>query len=285
MSNGGVTEYSNEEVQVCRMAREFKGEVIATGATLLSALATSLAKALYDDDLVLIGDSWGSFDCDPGPLVPHSEWLRRTSARGSVDWSLCFDYISADMLRIFVGPPQIDRSGNANISVVGDWYKPTIQLIGSRGLPDDVWRCSTIHYHIPRHTPLSVVETVDFVSSFGYGERRDQYPQAKGRPGLLVTDLGVFTWPDEGGDMQVESLHPGVTPGRVQAQTGFELKIPSDVSITEPPTTDELRVLRDRLDPFEFRHGGPSATVGDRVGQLIAASLIPRPHVSCGGQA
>jgi glutaconate CoA-transferase subunit B len=258
------------------MARAFHGETIATGATLLSSLAAALAKALYDDDLVLVGESWGSFDCDPGPQMANGEWLTRVSARGSVDWSMCFDYISADMLTIFTGPVQIDRHGNANISVVGDWNNPTVQLIGSRGLPDDLWRCSVIHYHIPRHTPRSVMAAVDFISSFGYGPRRESYPNAKGRPGLLVTDLGVFKWPDESEEMVVESLHPGVTADRARGATGFELDIPEGVAVTEPPTGDELRVLRELVDPFDYRNGSALSKLGDQVGRLVGRSLIPR---------
>lgn len=274
-TEASVGDYSNEEIQICRMAREFSGEVIAAGATLLSQLAGSLAKALYDDDIVLIGESWGAFDCEPGPFIPYGEWFKRASARGSVDWSLCFDYICADMLHIFVGPPQVDRYGNANISVVGDWHKPKIQMIGSRGLPDDLWRCSKIHFHVPRHSTRSVVGEVDFVSSFGYGARRDEYPEAKGRPGLLVTDLGVFTWP-EGGEMVVESIHNGVTPEQIKSSTGFELQVPDDVPVTAPPTVDELRVLRELIDPFDFRHDGPNARLGTQAGALFAAGAAPR---------
>jgi glutaconate CoA-transferase subunit B len=265
-----------EEIQIARMSREFRGEVIAAGATILSDLAARLASLLYDHDLVLLGGgSWASFDCDPGPALYHDEYLTRSSARGQVDWSLAFDYVRADKLRIFVGPAQIDRHGNSNLSVIGSWDRPSVQLIGSRGLPDDLWNLSVIHYHVPSHTPTTLVEQVDFISSFGHGPTRERFRSSLGRPGVLVTDLGVFSWPEPGGRMQLESIHPGVEPERVRSATGFELDVPYPTPRTSLPTTAELHAIREVLDPLDLRSGRFNPD-DERLADLLAGR-VPLP--------
>jgi len=233
--------FTLEDVQIARMSREYRGEVVAIGSTPLADLASKVAKLVHNDDLVVLGgNSWACFDAEVKP-VAEGEWGGRATARGQYDWSLCFDLIARDKFRIFIGPVQIDRSGSSNISVVGDWNAPTVQLIGSRGLPDDLWRVGELNYHVPNQTPRSLVEKVDFVSSLGNGPVREQTGCRTGRPGVLVTNLATFTWPD-GGDIAVESIHPGVT-AEVQAATGFALRL-EDLPVTEPPTAEELRAIR-----------------------------------------
>jgi glutaconate CoA-transferase subunit B len=263
-----------EEIQIARMAREFRGEVNATGATLLAELAVHVAKVLYDDDLVIYGgQSQAAWDSDVAPYLPHDEYLTRHTAKGQQDWTVTFDVVRADKLRIFTGPVQIDRFGNANISVIGDWEHPKVQLIGSRGLPDDLWRVSVLHFHVPSHTPRSIVEKVDFVCSFGYGDTRDALGCNTGWPGVLVTNLGVFTWPRELGEMRIESVHPGVSPEEVRAYTGFPIHIPPSVERTAPPSKEELDVIRNVVDPWGFRYGGDESW---RISEAIARNLARR---------
>ena len=234
--------YTLEDVQIARMSREFRGEILAIGSTPLADIASKVAKLVHNDDLVILGgNSWACFDVDALPLAAGESGGRPT-ARGQFDWSLCFDLIAADKFRILVGPVQIDRSGASNISVVGDWAQPKVQLIGSRGLPDDLWRMGELHFHLPNQTRRNLVEKVDFVSSFGNGPIRDETGCTTGRPGVLVTNLATFTWPD-GGEIAVESIHPGVTAAEVQAATGFELSL-AEVPDTEPPTPEEMGAIR-----------------------------------------
>jgi glutaconate CoA-transferase subunit B len=234
-------------MQIARMSREYRGEIVAVGATPMADLAASVAKLVHDDDIVILGGgSWACFDSVAEPLSGGEAAGRRT-ARGQYDWSLVFDLIRADKFRIFVGPVQIDRTGAANISVVGDWQQPKVQLIGSRGLPDDLWSVSELHFHLPNQTKRTLVGAVDFISSFGNGPVRQESGCMTGRPGILVTDLAAFHWPG-GGDIAVQSIHPGVSPDQVRVATGFDIDIPSDVPPTEPPTPDELRAIRHLTD-------------------------------------
>lgn len=237
------TAYTSEELQIARMSREYRGEIVAIGATPMADLAARVAKLVHDDDLVVLGGgSWACFDSAVDRLA-EGELGGRKTARGQFDWSLVFDLIRADKFRIFAGPVQIDRSGAANISVIGSWDKPKVQLIGSRGLPDDLWSVSELHFHVPSHTKRSLVETVDFVSSFGNGPVRQSTGCSTGRPGVLVTNLATFRWPD-GGDIAIESIHPGVSADDVRAATGFDLDIPPGTPTTEPPRPEELEAIR-----------------------------------------
>lgn len=235
--------YTSEEMQIARMSRQYRGEIVAIGATAMAELATRVAKLVHDDDLVVLGGgSWACFDSAAHP-VSEGETGGRKTARGQYDWSLVFDLIRADKFRIFAGPVQIDRSGAANISVVGNWDQPKVQLIGSRGLPDDLWSVSEIHFHLPTQTKRNLVEAVDFVSSFGNGPIRRSTGCTTGRPGVLVTNLATFHWP-EGEDIAIESIYPGVTAEEVRAATGFDLDIPADTPSTEPPSREELDAIR-----------------------------------------
>jgi glutaconate CoA-transferase subunit B len=226
---------------------------------------------VHDDDLVVNGGgSWAAWDAAVSPSVGHDEYIGRQSARGQYDWSLVFDVITADKFRIFIGPVQIDGSGAANISVVGDWSRPKVQLIGARGLPDDVWRIAQINFHIPDQTRRNLVEKVDFVCSFGNGAVRDELGCTTGRPGVLVTNLAVFTWPN-GGGIAVESVHPGVSIEEVRDNTGFDLEIGRDVPETDRPTAAELHAIRYLVDPLELRE--TRGAIGREFGNALARSM------------
>lgn len=268
-------DYTSAELQIARMSREYKGEIMAIGSTPEADLACKVAKLVHDDDLVVNGGgSWAAWDADVSPGMAHDEYIGRHTARGQYDWSLVFDIITADKFRIFVGPVQIDRSGAANISVVGDWHRPKVQLIGSRGLPDDVWRIARINFHVPNHTRRSLVDKVDFVSSFGNGAVRQELGCTTGFPGVLVTNLAVFTWPDEG-DIKIESIHAGVSADDIRNNTGFDLDVPDDVPETDRPTAEELHAIRVLVDPLGLRDAAGS---GREFGTALARGMTRAPR-------
>jgi glutaconate CoA-transferase, subunit B len=151
----------------------------------------------------------------------------------------------------FMGGAQIDMYGNINTSVVGpDYWKPKVRLPGTGGANDIASLCREV-FILTAHEKRRFVPRVDFVTSpawlDGDGARR--------RAGLLfggvsrvVTTLGVFGFDPESKRMRVEALHPGTTLEQVRAETGFELLTAPTIGVTEPPTDDELTMLR-ALDP------------------------------------
>lgn len=260
------TDWTLEELLIARMAREFKGGRLGVGATILSDLAARLAKALYVPDLFLTTASRAAADPDVHAKALADEWTLDGTARMSLDWEQMFRMIAQQKLQIWIGTVQIDRRGASNISVIGSWEKPRAQLIGARGIPDDLWGCERLNYHVRTHSTKSFVEKVDFVCGFG-GVGHGHGTAQPALPGIVVSDLGVFDFEGPDGTMQVRSLHPGVTFATVRDRTGFELPDPGpDVAITAPPSAEELRVIREVIDPAGLRRldgaeGGTALTL------------------------
>ena len=155
---------------------------------------------------------------------------------------------------VMMGASQIDRFGNQNISCVGDWNQPKVQLLGSRGAPGNTINHTT-SYWVGAHSTRIFVPNVDFVSGVGYdraaelGEKAARFHEIR----RVITNLGVFDFESADRTMRVRSLHPGVALEDVQAATGFDLAAPSEVATTREPTDEELTILRERLDPRGLR--------------------------------
>lgn len=275
----GARTWTTEELVISRIAREFRGELVAVGATLLSYLGARVAKILYESDLALVGGSLVGFDCPVTPAVLNDEFVCAHTSPSAIDWLEQFDLIAADKFRIFLGPAQIDRHGNSNISVLGDWSKPTVQLVGSRGIPDDVVRISELYFHVAEHSPRTFVERVDFVCGLGYGPERRSLGLTTGVPRRVVSDLGVFRFDAERDHMVIDTLHPGITLDVCQERTGFAWpNSASSVEVTSEPTADELDCIREVVDPYGVRSLGANGRFAELFGRLIAAEdeLIER---------
>jgi len=248
------TEYTLEELLIARMAREFRGDAMGVGATILGDLSARLAKALHVPDLFLTTVSRAAADCDVHAKSLSDEWVLSSTARMGLDWEQMFQLIAQGRLQIWVGAVQIDRHGNSNISVIGSWDKPRIQLVGARGVPDDLWGCARLCYHIRKHTPKSFVDKVDFICSFGDGSDYENQTNRPARPGVVVSDLGVFDLDPTTKSMKIVSLHPGVSLEEVQSRTGFVWqKTAGDIPVTAAPTATELQCIREIIDPLGLR--------------------------------
>ncbi len=166
---------------------------------------------------------------------------------------LGFVAAAADLLpkfnpKEFFRPAQVDSLGSFNNIAFGrDYHRPRMRLPGSGGIPDVTTYSEQIYLYVPRHSRVTFVEKVDFVSGLGHVPGRK-----RGRgPNYLITDLGQFDWAN--GQMRLTSTHPGVTVEDVQKKTGFPLEIAPDLCETPPPTDAELRLLRDQIDPLGVR--------------------------------
>lgn len=179
------------------------------------------------------------------PNVSGATWCARTIdlmgllQRGEVDAG-------------FIGGAEIDRHGNLNTTAIGaDRTRPDVQLPGSGGGADIASLAKRLLVIMP-HDRRRLRERVDFVTSPGYGEggdwrRRTGLP--RGGPAVLITTLGVFRFPD--GDAELATYHPGTTLEQVRASTGWPLRVAAGVRETEPPTAEELRIIRE-YDPAGF---------------------------------
>ena len=165
-----------------------------------------------------------------------------------------FDIVWSGRRHVMMGATQIDRHGNQNIACIGPWAKPKAQLLGVRGAPGNTVNHPT-SYWVPQHSPRVFVEAVDCVSGIGYDRAAAAGPTASAHHEIrrVVSNLGVFDFETDDGAMRLRSVHPGVTVDDVTAATGFPLVIPSDVAESRLPTDEDLRLLREVLDPGSLR--------------------------------
>jgi glutaconate CoA-transferase subunit B len=244
--------YTESELLAVMSARLLSdGQVVFAGVG-IPLLAATLAQRLHAPDLTILfeGGTIGAF-IEPGKLPPSTNEQRCTRRAnmvlGSTDVLLLLQrgYIDVG----FMGGAQIDRYGNLNSSFIGDPEHPVTRLPGTGG-GNDIASLTQMIVAM-KHEKRRFVERVDFVTSPGFlsgdGSRRDAGLIAGGMY-RVVTDLGTFGFAEHSKRMELLALHPGVTTDQVQANTGFELLIAVDLPFTNPPTENELAVLR-HLDP------------------------------------
>jgi acyl CoA:acetate/3-ketoacid CoA transferase beta subunit len=207
---------------------------------LVPSLGARLARETFEPDL-LLSDGEATFVAGPWALGAPPP----ATTEAWIPYRSVFDLVWNGARHVMMGASQIDRFGNQNISCIGSFEKPKSQLLGVRGAPGNTVNHAT-SYWVPKHSTRVFVEKVDMVS--GVGTDRDV-------PGILrrvVTDLAVLDLQGPGGVMRLVSVHPGVTVEDVQAATGFELHV-EDVVESRLPTDEELRLIREVLDPKGLR--------------------------------
>lgn len=246
-----MTEYTDTELMISRAAQELQdGDTTLVGVGIPN-LACNLAKRTHAPDLEMIYES-GTIDSNPSKLpLSIGDPVLATGARSIVPMIQGFGYyLQSGRIDVgFLGGAQIDRYGNLNSTVIGDYDDPNVRLPGSGGaceIASNTDRTIIITPHSSRRFPAEV----DFVTSPGYVGGRDNREQLglRGGPEAVITDKAVMRFDDDG-EMYVESLHPGVTRDAVQDATGWELQFGSDLAETEPPTEQEIDLIRNDLDP------------------------------------
>ena len=236
-------------VAACSDAWRGSGEVLAHAVGLVPTISARLAKLTHSPDLVLT-DGECFLMAEPPPLG------RSAAAGGTIEsWApfrLIFDILATGKRHSMMGASQVDRFGNQNISSIGDWRKPKRQLIGVRGAPGNTVNHRT-DYWIAKHSSRVFVESVDVVSGVGNDRARaHSTPSLRFHDlGVVITDLAVLDY-DEDGRLKVRSLHPGVTAEQVQEATGFDIDV-SSAGTTRVPDAEELRLIREVLDPRSLR--------------------------------
>ena len=244
--------YSSAELMIINAARLLQdGDAVFVGVGQPN-LACNLAKRTHAPNLVMIYEA-GVIGAEPARL-PLSIG-DPTLVSGALSVVSMYDIFSLYLQRGnvdvgFLGGAQIDRYGNINATVIGEYTRPKVRLPGSGGSQEiAAWanRCYVLTPHQKRRFP----EKCDFRTSAGYLNGRSERDAARLRgqgPVAVVTDIG-FLEPDPTGELVLTALHPGKTAEEARANTGWELKVAASLRSTEPPTEEELRILREELDP------------------------------------
>lgn len=243
--------YSPAEMMVVAAARELRdGEVVLVGIGLPN-LAVNLAKRTHAPRVKMVYEA-GTVGSEPHRLpLSIGDPCLATGAQAVVSMIEGFAfYLQGGLIDAgFLGGAQVDRYGNLNSTVIGNYENPKVRLPGSGGACDIASLAKRILILTP-HEKRRLPERVDFITSPGFisgNHERERLGIPGHGPDAVITDLGVMKF-DENGEMFLHSIHPGVEIEEVKEKTGWDLKIANDLEITPEPTEEELRALRE-LDP------------------------------------
>ncbi len=246
-----TTDVTIAEICVAACADTYRdsGEVLAHAVGTVPTIGARLAKLTTAPDIVLT-DGEAFLMSEPPPLG------KSANAGGVIEgWApfrRIFDILATGRRQSMMGASQIDPFGNQNISLIGDWSRPKRQLIGVRGVPGNTAN-HRVDYWVSRHSARIFVESVDMVSGVGNDRAREEGSSLRFHHlGAIVTNLAVFGF-DEAGRVMVASIHPGVDPQAVVDATGFAIDV-SNAPSTRLPDAEELRLIREVLDPRSFRN-------------------------------
>jgi acyl CoA:acetate/3-ketoacid CoA transferase beta subunit len=248
----GETGVTRAEYCAVACAEVFRGdgEVMASAFGTAPALGARLALLTFSPDLVLT-DGDAALVAGAPPLRAK---LSSLVLESHMPYRKVFDVVWSGRRNLIMMASQIDRTGNQNISAIGDWSRPKAQLVGVRGAPGNTVNHST-SYWVPNHSRRSFVERVDVVSGVGYERAAAAGPSASRFHEIrhVVSNLGVFDFDTPDKVMRLRSVHPGVTVAEIEEATGFELVVPDAVPETRMPTPEELDLIRTVLDPRGLR--------------------------------
>ena len=243
-----MSEYTPTEMMIIASARQLAGEHVCFVGIGPPNIACNLAKRTVAPELELVYEA-GVFGSNPNrlPLSIGDPSL----VTGSVSITSMFELFSFYLQRglvdvAFLGASQIDRYGNINTTVIGDYNRPKVRLPGSGGACEISINARKVFVIMPQ-SKRSFVDQVDFITSPGHlaGNRPTDWIGAG--PAAVVTGLGVYGF-DSSGVMYVAGLHPGVSIEQIRENTSWDIAVPDDVDESPGPTEEELRLIRE-LDP------------------------------------
>ncbi|WP_027000640.1 CoA-transferase subunit beta [Eisenibacter elegans] len=256
-------EYSKDEIMTITAAKMLQnGQVCFVGIGLPSA-ACNLARLTHAPEIVLIYES-GTVDTRPDvlPLSIGDDELAETS-RMVVSVPEIFNYwLQAGKIDIgFLGGAQIDKYGNINSTVIGEYHKPKVRLPGAGGAPEIAANARQTLV-VMRQSPRSFVDKVDFITSAGYldgGDARQALGIRGEGPVAIITDLGILKPDPVSKEFVLTHTHPGVTVAEVRAQTGWDLKVAPHLATTESPDAHYLHTLRTLNEKTRLAHSQTAA--------------------------
>ncbi|MCV6987533.1 CoA-transferase [Mycobacterium shinjukuense] len=222
------------------------GEILVSPMTTMAAIGARLARLTFSPDILLTDGE--------ARLLADAPALGNTGAvEGWMPFGRVFETLAWGRRHVVMGANQVDRYGNQNISAFGPLQQPTRQMFGVRGSPGNTINHAT-SYWVGNHSTRVFVNAVDIVSGIGYDKVDPNNPAFRFvNIHRVVTNLGVFDFGGPDHTMRAVSLHPGVSPGEVREATSFEVHGLGQADETRPPTDDELRLIREIIDPKSLR--------------------------------
>lgn len=243
--------YTPNELMVSQAARQLRdGEVVLVGIGLPN-IACNLAQRLYAPNLVLVYES-GAVGAKPErlPISIGDPSLVTNSLSVCSMFDMFSYYLQGGLIDVgFLQGAQIDRFGNLNTTVIGDYAHPSVRLPGSGGACEIAILAKRVVVIAPQ-TKRSFPGKVDFITSPGFvdgAQTRTKLGMPGQGPAMVITDLGCYEFRE--GEMMLTYLHPGSTVEQVREHTGWDIQVDRNLKTTDPPSVDELRQIREHLDP------------------------------------
>ena len=248
-------DYSTAELVCVAVAREVEdGDVLILGSfTPLAFVSYILAKVTHAPNIMYM--AYSSVDARPFQLT-FGSYEAAATAGGVARWNMteCINslYLGIGVDVEPISSIQADQYGNINISVVGDYEKPLLRGPGGAGAPEVVKMHRKMLGYFPNHNKRTLVPKVDFITGTRWKISNQERIKAGLRPGPIrcITNLCILQKEEEDRPFKIVSVHPGVTVEDVVNNTGFELEVPKDVPETEKPTKEQIRILREEVDPY-----------------------------------
>ncbi len=240
--------YDRDEMMVVAAARLLGNDDVVFIGVGAPSRACLLARRTHAPELTMIYES-GTLDTAPSALplsIGDGELSRTAKAVVSVPEMFSYWLQGGWIGTGFLGAAQIDRFGNVNTTVIGDYGSPRVRLPGGGGAPEISSFCARTFVML-RQRRRSFVDKVDFITSAGFldgGDAREALRVPGRGPQAVITDLGILE-PEAGSrELVLTSLHPGVSLEEAVAATGWPLRAPAPLRVNEPPSARELTVLR-----------------------------------------
>jgi glutaconate CoA-transferase subunit B len=259
--------YDPEEMMVVAAARLLEPDDVVFIGIGLPSKAANLARRTHAPNLAMIYES-GTLDTKPTvlPLSIGDPELSRT-ARAVVSVPEMFSYwLQGGRIRTgFLGAAQIDRFGNLNSTVIGDYRRPKVRLPGAGGAPEIAGFCRRTLVLL-RQNPKTFVETLDFVTTVGMvcgGRSRQELGLPGHGPQAVITDLGILEPDADSGELVLTRLHPGVSAEAAIAATSWPLRVAQKLARTEEPSARELEILRSLVPSQESNIAALIGAAGD----------------------
>lgn len=243
---------TSSELLASVASRELAGANTVFAGIGLPTLAVSLAQLTVAPEVEIVYES-GVCGAHPAQLPETiADAVLITDSEAVLPMTALFGYVlQGGRIDVgFLGAAQIDRFGNLNSSVIGDWHSPKVRLPGSGGAMEVMANSREVFVVMRRHDPRSFTAELDFCTSPGPDRALADgiRPRGKGVT-RVITDLGILARDGVGEELRLVATHPGVTVEQVREATGWDLQVADDLTTIDPPTEAELRVLRDDVDP------------------------------------
>ena len=253
-------DYTTDEMMTVLMSREVRNDdvMIVGVATPMVWSAFTLAKLTHAPDAIyhyIMGNTFVTQPRQVSLLYLEMNTARAYRFQNSGECTL--ESLPSEKLTTieFFRPAQVDQFGNTNNICIGDWNTPKVRLPGCAGIADfSMFYTRGSFLYTPRHDKRTFIPTekLFFISGVGFPEGKQSICEGAG-PQCVITNLAYLDFDIKTKRMKVKNTHPGVSIEEVKESTGFELLIDKNLTETKPPTTKEINLLREKVDPLKIR--------------------------------